>query len=747
MLGCIIFLQLNQKPDEVWFWALLPAIVLLTYPNLRIISLILFGMLWTFLQLSIYNDHRLIPELEGQDITLIGVISSIPEHKAHSIQFEFTIDQTSSEIQTPKKIKLNWYTPVPKNIHSDEQWQLRVRLKKVHSMSNPGGFDYERWLFQQGIGATGYVRKSDDNQKLTPAPLYSINSIRQSLLDKINTHLHNSPYIGVIEGLTTGIRRNISKDQWQSLRASGTNHLLAISGLHIGLAAAIGFFCFRKLWSLRAKNLLLMPALTVGACGGFLLALFYAALAGFSIPTQRALIMVALLLIVIIANRPLPASKLLSATMLIILIVDPFAVLSAGVWLSFSAVAIILFISQNRFPEPRWQWLKIHGIITLGLTPLLLLFFLKTSLISPIANSIAIPFISLIIVPLLLVASLMLWLFEPLGALALKLADLLISLFWPVLEFCADLPLAEWSTSQLPFYYYISISVGTLLLLMPRGTPAKCLGSLGFLPLILFSPPKPAPSEVWFTLLDVGQGLSAVIQTHSHTMVFDTGPKYSREFDTGSAVVLPYLQSQGINKVDGLIISHGDNDHIGGAMSLIEAMPVRQIVSSVPERLPNAIKCTPDQSWQWDNVKFTLLYPNKNDHSNGNNLSCVLKVESLFGSILLTGDIEKRAEKLLVQRYGDALNSTVLVAPHHGSNTSSTSSFIEHVSPTIVLFPIGYKNRYRFPHKAVLQRYTKNNSQLFSSAEHGAIRIEFNKTKNYQPTTWRQINKKSWQLE
>ena len=742
-LGCLLFLQLSEMPSTQWLWMLLPACILLFFPYLRWLALFILAALWTLFQTNLLLNERLPDKLVGQDLVIHGTISSVPEHQQRLIRFEFS-PNASHNISLPKKLRLNWYQTRPEQLYAGDQWQLTVRLKQPRGMSNPGSFDYEGWLFQKRIGATGYVRSSSDNILLKPAPTYSINALRQSLIKAIEIHLADSPHIGLVQGLAAGFRHNINVQQWQVLRLSGTSHLLAISGLHIGLAAAIGFFIFRFLWSRRSHNLLLLPAREAGAIGGFILALFYTALAGFSIPSQRAMIMVATVMISLLIRRPIPASRILAISLLIIVTLDPLSVLAAGFWLSFSAVGIILFISQNRFPSPRWQWAKIHTLIALGLTPLLLLFFMQTSLIAPIANFIAVPVISLLVVPIILLASFLLWLVEPAGILLLQLAEQILNIVWYLLDYLATLPYSHWLISPIPTLYYFPIIIGTLLLLTPRKFPAKWLGLLGFSPLFFHIIEQPNKDNFWLTLLDVGQGLSAVIQTQHHSLVFDTGPKFGDSFNTGTAIVQPFLQHQGIKQIDHLIISHADNDHIGGALPLINAMPVIQVSSSVPELLPNATHCIAGQSWQWDGINFLMLNPKLDDVDSENNLSCVLKISNKTHSVLLTGDIEQEAEQQLLARYGDQLQSTVLIAPHHGSKTSSTHAFINAVRADYVLFPVGYNNRYHFPAKSIVKRYQQQKPTMLNTANHGAIQFKFTDQNAPLITTWRQSSKKIW---
>ncbi len=743
LLGCVLLFQFPSLPDTQVLSLLLVAVILVFISQTRWLAILIIGFSWTYYQTAQHLEDRLTLDFQGQAILIMGTVDSVPDIQHRRIRFEFSPDKHPN-IDLPNKILLNWYQPIPNDIYVGERWQLLVRLKQPFGMKSPGSFDYESWLFQQKIGATGYIRNDKANTLLKSSPTFSINGLREKLSTKINQHLSDSGNLGIIQGLTTGIRQNISPQQWEILRLSGTNHLLAISGLHIGLAAAIGFFSFRFLWSRRAQNLLILPAKQFAAIGGFSMALFYAALAGFSIPTQRALIMVTLVMISLLLKRPISLTSTLSFSLILILIWDPFSVLSAGFWLSFSAVAIILFTCQNRFPKPKWQWGKIHIFIAFGLTPLLLVFFSQVSLVAPIANVIAVPFISFVIVPLSLLASLMLWLVEPIGLLLLSLIDSLLTPFWIFLEFVIGLPFSHWSNAHIPWFYFIPITIGIALLLSPRGFPAKYLGILGLLPLILYSPERPDKGEFWFSLLDVGQGLSAVIQTHRHTLVFDTGPKFSDKFNTGSAVVLPYLQSQGIRHLDKLIISHGDNDHIGGAQPLIDSILTNEVLTSVPETLLNSTPCTAGQSWSWDAVTFTILAPKKVDHLSSNNKSCVLHIKNSAGSVLLTGDIEKQAESWLMDEYGKTLNSSLLVAPHHGSKTSSTAAFIDMVNPKTVLFPVGYRNRYHFPNDNVKSRYQQRGITSFNTAKHGAIIYRFSEEKINGPITWRQHDHKIW---
>ncbi len=498
-IGCVLFLQLPTLPSHTWLWLALFNLLLLRWAKTRLLAIAIFAALLTLWTSQTLIHDRLSSSLIGQDLNISGRIVSVPEYQAKSVRFEFKPDS----IQLPKLIKLSWYHPIPEQLVAGEHWQLTVRLKPPHGVMNPGGFDYERWLFQRGIGATGYIKKDIHNKKIAASPPHDIHRLRQALTTAIHAQLPDSANLGLIQGLLTGIRHNISSQQWQTLQSSGTSHLLAISGLHIGLAAAIGFWLFRSLWAIRATHLLTLPAKQVGAIGGFIFALFYAALAGFSIPTQRALIMLAVVLFSLSIRKQFSGSQVLACAGLLILICDPLAALSVGFWLSFCAVAIILFLSQNRFPKPPWQWAKIHVFIAFGLSPVLILFALQTSFIAPIANVIAIPLVSIIIVPLLLLSACLLWLYPAAAALLLNVVDSLMSLLMQFLTFLGSLPYSHWDPRSIATPFFIPIVMATIMMLSPKGLPAKWLALLGFLPLLGGTTVRPAQGDFDFALLDV----------------------------------------------------------------------------------------------------------------------------------------------------------------------------------------------------------------------------------------------------
>lgn len=734
LLGCLLCLNLSELPASGWLLALLLP-PLIWFRQLALSGLIV-GLLWAGFQAHNRLDAVLPESLAGQTILAQGFIASVPEHYDNLLRFTFAPNHPD----LPEKIRLSWYHPPEHTPHAGEVWQLGLRLKPPRGLSNPGGFDYEKWLFAENIGATGYVHNRSDNTRLTFASPFNIDHLRQKIQQSLSSLLPDAQQSALTQGLAVGLRDNLSQQHWQVLRQTGTSHLLAISGLHISLAAALGFFLFRWGWSLSVSALQHIPARQAGAIGGLLFSLFYALLAGMSVPTQRALIMISTVMLAILFRRSVYPAHLLALSLVAVLLFDPLSVLSTGFWLSFTAVAFILLTCRGRFPAAKRNWLWIHLWLALGLMPLLLLFFGEFSLIAPVANLVAVPVVSLFVVPLILLTILLLPISHTLAGMALWLADTLLHYLWYGLTWLAELPIAYWPVHHIPERMLILMAALWVLLLLPRGLPGRWLALIGLLPLFFYTPNRPEHGQFIFTLLDVGQGLSAVVQTQHHTLVFDTGPRYSERFDTGSSVVAPYLLSQNIPMIDTLIISHGDNDHRGGTDGLTQTVPTKQIFSSDILPYPDAQRCQAGQHWQWDGVDFTILQPFSEQSGSKNNRSCVLKVSSPDIQLLLPGDIEQEAEQQLVNVYGSELQANILVVPHHGSRTSSTTAFIDAASPDYALFPVGYRNRYGFPKDDIVQRYRGREIITLQTDWHGAVIFD----SANPPIRWRERSSHLW---
>ncbi|MFK8066664.1 MAG: DNA internalization-related competence protein ComEC/Rec2 [Gammaproteobacteria bacterium] len=759
-------------PSYIAFLLFIPFLILaIIFPRFRLFFFFLCGFFWALYRSNIVLDQILPELLEGEDLVIEGTIVDLPKRSDRRQQFTFQadlIDRLNEEDQGHYKFRLNWYSSYKPTLASKlnseqnlekipdlkpgQRWRLKVRVKRPNGFMNPGGRDYEATLFQKSINATGYIKKGkylgtqsgNFEQKIHQWRSLIYNDLKSTFPD-LN---------GIIPALALGIRDDLSKSDWDILKTTGTIHLVAISGLHIGLIAVFGFFIGRWLWSLPVNTLHLAPASKVAAFFAIITAFIYAGLAGFTIPTQRALIMIVTFMVCVVLNKQTSRFDMLALSLLGVLILSPSSVLSVGFWLSFTAVGIIFYTVNGRtYAHGLWHSaFKIHFILALGLSPLLLTFFGQNPLSGPLANIIAVPFFGLLITPLVLLGVLLLNMVRPSGEGLIKLADYLIGQFWPFLEWIAGLPhnLFYGTISSIPIL--ISSFFGIAILLLPRGFPARGMGLIFIAPVFLSDQNTLNQGEFDLTLLDVGQGLSSVIKTQNHTLVYDTGAKFSDDFDAGKAVVIPYLKSIKVNKINKVVISHGDNDHIGGFQSLNRAISIDQILTSVPDEIEgSAIQtCSSEQNWQWDGVKFSFLYPNKvntlskSDQIKSNNRSCVLRVDNGHKSILLPGDIEAVIEtRLLKDKSSDILDADILIAPHHGSKTSSSEAFISATSPEYVLLSTGYRNRYKHPHEDVLNTYRKHHVKILNTASVGAIRFRIGKTLS-QPDQFRQDHGHFW---
>lgn len=685
------------------------------------------GMLYAQLHANDLLEHRFTDELSRVDLVVTGVIVSLPTDRGVAERFRLRVEsaqRAGQPIDFAGLVRLSWYDEVPA-LTVGERWRLRVRLVPPHGFANPGGFDYERWLFVEGIKATGYVRDDPINQRLSAGTAWHlVGRWRQRLRARLGEQLADAEAGGLIQALVLGERGGLTPDQWETLTRTGTNHLVAISGLHIGLIAGFAFHVGRWLWSRSARLSLGVAAPRAGAVTAALAAFGYSALAGFALPTQRALIMVGVVLAALLWGRTLRPFHALALALLGVLLLDPRAVLSFGLWLSFGAVALLLFaLGQRPAVGGVWRrWGQAQWVVALGLLPLVLPFFGRASLVAPLVNLIAVPVVALLL-PLLLIAAL-LSLLPGLG-LPLTLVAGLLDWAYGLLEGLAGNPWAATAIGSRPTWVWLTAAVGIILCLAPRGLPGRRLGAIWLLPLLLVHPPAPPRGQAWLTLLDVGQGLAAVVRTHRHTLVFDTGPGFPSGFNTGSAVVLPYLRHQGVATIDTLVVSHADNDHAGGLAGLIGTVPIGRILSGEPAAIAanRAEPCRAGQGWRWDGVAFTLLHPDGPAYT-GNDSSCVLRVTAGRDSLLLTGDIGRRVEQRLVERLGPQLSSDLLIASHHGSNSSSSKAFLAAVTPDYVLYATGFANRYGFPAPAVRARVAAMDAHQIDTSRAGAIRFE-----------------------
>jgi competence protein ComEC len=542
-----------------------------------------------------------------------------------------------------------------------------------------------------------------------------------------------------------GERSGIDREQWEVLTRTGTNHLVAISGLHVGLVAAMVFFLGRWAWSRSVHLAGRLAAPRAAALAALAGAFGYSALAGFAVSTQRALIMSAVVLGALILGRTVRPASGLALALVGVLAVDPMSLLSFGFWLSFGAVMVLLYAMGGRLADRGiWRrWGHAQWAVAVGLLPMLLLLFGRASVVAPLVNLVAVPLFSLLLLPLVLVASLLALL--PGLDLPLVLTARLLGWCLALLQTAADWEWAAIHLSGRPGWVWAAAFAGAFLLLAPRGLPGRWLGLILVLPLVLVRPPAPAPGEAWFSILDVGQGLAALVRTHEHTLLYDTGPSFPSGFNTGRAVVLPFLRAVGVERIDTLVLSHADRDHVGGLTGLVGAIPIDRILAGDPGRIAEvrAEPCRSGERWVWEGVEMAVLHPDGSGYSD-NDGSCVLRVRTAGAGVLLPGDIEAGVEQALVGQGAEALASAVLVAAHHGSATSSTRSFLEAVGPRWVVYSSGFGNRFGFPSVEVRRRVAETGAEELNTATAGMIGFRLHRGGLEGPMRERRDHPRPW---
>ncbi len=662
------------------------------------------------------------PALQGQDLVVTGVVSELPRAGTQGLRFVFDVDGASLQgqrVRVPARLSLGWYrnpgdaAPLP-DLRAGQRWRLPVRLRPPHGTLNPHGFDLELWLFTQGIRASGYVRVRADRppERLADAQAHPVERLRQDLRDAIAAQVADPTAAGVLAALAVGDQAAIDRDDWNLFRATGVAHLMSISGLHVTMFAWLAGAAVGALWRRSSRLMLAVPAPLAARWGGLAVAAGYALLAGWGVPAQRTLGMIAGVALLRSLGLRWPLPTVLLAAAVGVTAFDPWALLQPGFWLSFVAVGLLIVSEPGaaRGAEARiaggWRarvaaalrgGLRTQLVATVGLAPLSLVFFNQLSLVGFVANLVAIPLVTLLVTPLALLG--VPW--PPLWSLDAALVQALMT----ALGWLAGSPLAVWTTAAAPAWAVAAGLLAGVLAVLPLPWRWRALAVPLVLPLLW--PPVERPPAGQFEVLaaDIGQGTAVLVRTSRHLLVYDAGPQYSPQADAGERVLLPLLRARGERQVDLLLLSHRDTDHVGGAAALIEGLPVRAIASSLADDHPLLSpgvphrRCVAGQSWDWDGVRFEVLHPLATDYASArkpNALSCVLRVQGAGAALLLTGDIEAAQEAALLAR-GAPLKSAVLVVPHHGSRTSSTPAFIDAVAPRVAVVQAGYGNRFGHP--------------------------------------------------
>ena len=775
-----------------------------------LVALAALGFAATGVRSVVYDQDSLDPALEGRDVMVTGVVASLPQRSEAALRFRLQVEAAQWQgqaVRVPSRMDVGWYGGAfpagpgaalgadlsqavvavttlnrqPPALQAGERWQMTLRLKAPHGARNPGGFDYELWLWEQGVQATGYVRagvKDVAPVRLGATWKYPVAWARQSVRDAIYARIENRQQAGLIAALVVGDQAAIERADWDVFRATGVAHLVSISGLHITMLAWGAGVVAGWLWRRSGRLCRALPAPHAALLLGVMVAVAYSAFAGWGVPAQRTCLMLATLAVLRLSGARWPWPQVWMLACAVVVASDPWALLQAGFWLSFVAVGV-LFATDLGAPRAGSTWAKATSdsklpvqqplmasphlgagtahavasvraslreqwVITVALAPLTLLLFGQMSIVGLLANAVAIPWVTLVITPLAMLGAVVpaVW-----DVAALAVGGLLVILQW-----LASWPWATLSVALAPLSVAVLAALGGVLLVAPMPPALRVLGLPLLLPVLLWQAPRPPQGEFELLAADIGQGNAVLVRTAHHALLFDAGPRFSLENDAGHRVLVPLLQSLQ-ERLDMLVLSHRDMDHVGGAPAVLSMQPQAELLSSIEadnalQRLRPARRCVAGQQWDWDGVRFVALHPQAADYDSpakSNAMSCVLRISTVAKTALLTGDIEQPQEARLVASAGATLKSDVMLVPHHGSNTSSSAAFLDAVAPSVAIVQSGYRNRFGHPTAPVSARYTERNIAMVDSPHCGAYLWQsWASDANRSGACWRISSQRYW---
>ena len=724
-------LLLPTLPAFGWLAALLLAglALLLRGGGWRLAGVLVFGIGFAGLHADHVLRAQLPATLERRALEVNGRIAELPIHEPRRTRFEFVVDDDASQPRElrGKRIRLGWFEEDMRGrarLQAGSRWSFPVELRAPTGLRNPGASDGEKHALAGRIAATGHVMEATLAHRL--ASPSGIEAWRERMSGRIAASVPSASS-RYVRALALGDTRALDETDWSRLRAAGLTHLIAISGFHVGLVA--GFFALiaAAVWWLFPGLCRWLPRPFAAGLGAIIGACLYAALTGFAVPTLRTAVMIAALVAARCLRRRQRLADTLALGCIVLLLLDPLAVLGAGFWLSFAGVAWLLWcLPADQGPR---RWALLHGFVaaqavaTLGLLPLTVLLFGQASFAGPIANLAAVPWWSLVVVPLALLGVLAETLHDGLGQWAWQAAAWCFDLLWPALAGIADSPLAMTWLPEPRWYAWPLAMLSAFWLLLPRGLPGKPLALLLWLPLLC--PPRdlPAHGEAELTVIDVGQGLSVLVRTANRSLLYDMGPATVDGFDAGARAVVPALHGLGVRHLDVAMLSHGDNDHAGGWGAVSRVFPVAALLAPEGSPVPGIVPCRAGQSWQWDGVTIRVLHPSAWFPYLGNEASCVLRIETAHGNALLTGDIGHLIEAKLLREDPASVRNEVVLVPHHGSAGSSGEDFVAATGARLALVSSGAGNRFGHPRAPVVKRWCDAGAEVIDTARSGAIRI------------------------
>jgi competence protein ComEC len=758
LAGCVASLLL---PAFAPIWLTIPLIVSgfagwTAGGMARAVGTLLLGFGLCTLQADRALDAQLPPAMEGHVVELTGRVVDLPVREPKRTRFRFVVDGDSDSALRGKTLQLAWYDDrkqarggvvLPAPVHAGERWRLEAKLRAPRGLRNPGGFDAERNALAQGIAATGYVADAENAKRLGDAR--GLDAWREAMSARIGRAAPPDS-ARFLRAFALGDTGDLADADWEILRAGGLTHLIAISGFHVGLVAGFGALLARGLWWLFPLLGRRCPRQVACGIAALAFAAGYAMVAGLSLPTLRTLLMIAVVVLARVLRRATRAGDALALAAIAMLLADALSPLAPGFWLSFVGVAWLLWCLPGLETQPFRGFLAAQGVATIGLLPLTALFFGQASLAGPFANLLAVPWWSLVVVPLTLSGAGLEAIHPGAGAWAWWLAGHAFTWSWRLFAWMASSPIALWCLPEAPWYALPLALASAFWLLLPRGVAGKPLALLLWLPLLLPALHAPAPGDAELTVIDVGQGLSVLVRTHDHALLYDMGPAVPDGFDAGERVVVPTLHALGVHAIDVAMVSHGDSDHAGGFAAVRRAFPPGVSLSPAGGPVPETKPCLAGAHWRWDGVDFRVLHPAEGFPYLDNEASCVLRVAGAHGVALLTGDIGEVIERKLLREQPSMLRADVVLVAHHGSGGSSDPDFVAATGARFALVSSGFGNRFHHPQPEVVERWSAAGAAMADTQDFGALRMRLRKggpelagERQRHPRPWDAVRRRS----
>jgi competence protein ComEC len=752
LLGTVAAHRLPELPGAAWCAPLaLAALLALRYAALRPLLVVMTAAAWACLCAGVRLAERLPSEELGSDFELTGGVMGFPAEAAGQTTFGLDVDAPRPP-GVPSRLRLTWYDPPP-GLRPGAALAVTARLRPPRGLHNPGGFDYEQWLLVNGYGATGYVRSGAVRASADGDIEARWRRFRGVLAERIGAASSDADGAALLTALALGERFRFTEQHWADFRRTGTSHLVAVSGMHVALLGVVVFVLVRWAW-LRLPVPLASFDLEVAATASLLATAYYAALTGFAVPAQRSLVMIAVALAALASRRRIGGTQVVAATLVVVLVCDPFAPLAASFWLSFVAVAILLALSAprplvrasagplRRCARAALEFARLQWWIGFALLPLTAWYFGEISAVGPIVNLVAIPFFNACLVPLSVLVTLglsldaaVVWITPAVHAVA-ALAGMTVR----ALHAVAELRGAAIGWPHPPVAAFIVAALGVAFAISTQGLPGRRFAWLALLPIAWPAVELPPPGTARVVVLDVGHGLAVLVETHAHRLLFDAGPTARSGFDSGEEIVLPALAAGGRRGLDRLVVSHADNDHAGGAPAVADAFPEADVLKGPDVDALRGGRCTAGDEWEWDGVRFRILHPRADFGARGNESSCVLKVETGTSSLLVTGDIERRGESALLD---EPVAADVVVVPHHGSATSSSAAFVAAVGARLAIVSAAHENRWGFPRPEVRDRWERGGAAMVVTGDAGAVTVEL-AADGLAVSTQREVRHRYW---